>query len=467
MKIAKPILFNVPSYLVLKLNEYLMENPPNFNYKLEYFYFIICRLISLHSIWKDEEFVTLNLQKLESSSVYNINSYLKILKNGEFIISDNNYSPGKKSKGYKINRKYLYGFLVEVKINPKTQLYKKILKAKINEKAHYNRLEPHLKSMLQKFKSIEIDYPKALNWILDNIPSSQQHFHINSINHIQDKRFRYFGRNKTNSRLDTNFTNLKSELRQFLKEDFVNIDLKNSQPFFLSILLNNIINNTIVLLCSKSHCLDTIETFGNKAVKEILKIHQKQKKSNLVNLLQFSHSTLHGTLYEDFIENYQHPFERVEAKEIMFKVLFSKNISYKNFRVFVPYEKEKEIFSEVFPFVFECVKILKAKDHTKLSIFLQRMESYIFIDCIAKELVENNIIPITIHDSVIVEKENKREALSIIQKVFLKKFGVIPAFCVGSLKNEEKSFTDEKSKCHLKQEFLRIQKNKISLLYAG
>lgn len=62
------------------------------------------------------------------------------------------------------------------------------------------------------------------------------------------------------------------------------------------------------------------------------------------------------------------------------------------------------------------------------------MESYIFIDCIAKDLVEAGIIPLTIHDSVLVEAKDQDRALEIIHKVFLDNFGVIPSFEVEPLK---------------------------------
>lgn len=70
-----------------------------------------------------------------------------------------------------------------------------------------------------------------------------------------------------------------------------------------------------------------------------------------------------------------------------------------------------------------------------MSIFLQRLESYIFIDCIAKELVAAGIIPLTIHDSAIVKAKDKSKALEIMNRVFIDNFGAIPTFDIKQLLN--------------------------------
>ena len=94
------------------------------------------------------------------------------------------------------------------------------------------------------------------------------------------------------------------------------------------------------------------------------------------------------------------------------------------------------MFASVYPFVFEAMRILKRKDHRKLAIFLQQLESDIFIDCIAKALVETGIIPFTIHDSVIVMSKDQIKALQIIKSVFEKQLGAVPRFHVKPLKEE-------------------------------
>ena len=250
-----------------------------------------------------------------------------------------------------------------------------------------------------------------------------------------DKRFRYFKRNKTNKRLDTNFTNIKKEIRQFILRDYVCIDLKNSQPFFLSQLIKTIIqyDNNNIPLCSHLCCCDLVKTFGIKAFKHISKVRQNQEKPKMSNFRKFEQSVIEGKFYNDFILQYPGNLTREKVKDIIIKVMFSRNTSKINF-CFIPYEEDKKKFASVYPFIYDVIKILKEKNHAELAICLQRMESYIFIDCIAKKLVNNGIVPITIHDSVIIPEGSQDKALEIMRAVFKQKFNVVPSFHVEPLK---------------------------------
>lgn len=433
------------------LNEYLKANKPSFKYDVTYFYYII-HYILVRQIKTKEDFIPIN-KNLKTITVSNINQYIKILVNGEFIISDNHYIIGEKSKCYRINPNYLKG-IDKIEIKTDCKLFNSIIKNQRRKNAHNNRLEPFLKRMYDELMKIDIDYQKAEKWILEQPNEVKRNSYMTALNLLADKRFRYFHRNSTNNRLDTNFTNLKSELKQSIIGDYVNIDLKNSQPFFLSMILEALINNKIHqgqnTLCYYLSYDHLFKTFGIKRIKEISKIHQNQKKAFLVNLKTFKQSVIQGTLYDDFIKSYSEGITRKEVKDIMFKVLFSQNDLYDQFKNFIPYEKEKKVFASVFPLVYESIKMLKSKgkgnskdknkkrkskDNGILPVFLQKVESYIFIDCIAKELVSTGIIPITIHDSIIVNREHQQRTIEIMNKTFMKNFGVIPTFDIKPLNN--------------------------------
>ncbi|MDC1379071.1 hypothetical protein N8273_00360 [Algibacter sp.] len=367
---------------------------------------------------------------MKNITVSNIGRYIKILKNGEFIICKN-YSVGHHSNKYKLNTKFIEG-LKEFKIPRESKLSQKLIKKLYQRKAHYNRLEPYLRLMKDELMKMELHYPEAHKWIEGSADYSKKLSYLTSINHIEDKRFRYFKRNNTNKRLDTNLTNLKSDLRQFIIGDYVSIDLKNSQPFLLGILIDNLINNRDTLCCYL-HNRNLTKTFGVKGIQKILLIHQNQEKSKMVKLKRFYNSVLNGSLYSEFINYYSGDISREEVKNIMFEVLFSRNKLYAGYRKIIPYEKEKKVFASVYPFVYEVVKILKIKDHKTLPIYLQQLESYLFIDCIAKELVNNGIVPFTIHDSVIVKAEHQLRTIDIMNEVFMKQIGVTPSFKVENL----------------------------------
>lgn len=432
MKPCKPILLLIPSLLIDDLEAYLKTIPESSKYRRIYFYYVIHYITVKHFKNKDKEFVSINKEKLKNITVSNIARYITILKRGKFIITENENRDVGKSFCYKLNPTYCENF-TEVEIKPKTRIFNKIIKSQNNTRTHNNRLEPFLKTMCEAFMDVDINYNEAEKWIQDNAEGVKQHIYLTSLLHLKDKRFRYFKRNPTNKRLDTNFTNLKKELRQFIIGDYVSIDLKNSQPFFLSQLIKTIIeDNNNIPLCSHLSYSNLLKTFGVKAFKRILLVRQNEEKSNLANLKQFENSVVKGSLYDDFVELYHCKLTRDEVKNIVIKVLFSRNVISKKYS-FIPYKADKEIFATVYPFIYDVIKLLKEKNHVALAICLQRIESYIFIDCIAKELVNSGIVPLTIHDSVIVKAEDKDQALEIIKNVFIQNFEVIPCFHVEPL----------------------------------
>jgi hypothetical protein len=432
MKVYKPIILYLPELFISELEKYLIKSPPNFKFQMVNFYYIIHHLTVMQIQYKKEEYFYLNLKKLKNITVSNIGRYIKILKDGGFIICEN-YSVGVRSNKYKINPKMVFG-LSEFEIPRKSKLNEKLIKMLYKNKAHFNRLEPHLGLMKDELMKMELDYLKANKWVENNANDEQKLCYYTSIKNIEDKRFRYFKRNKTNNRLDTNLTNLKSDLRQFIIGDYVSIDKKNSQPLLLGILIDIIINKRDTLCCYLQASVLS-KTFGIKAIRKVLLIHQNQEKPNLVNLRLFYDSVLKGNLYDDFINRFPGDIIRDEVKEIMFKVLFSRNEYYLGYKKTIPYKKDKETFAAVYPLIYEVAKILKIKDHSTLPIYLQRLESYLFIDCIAKELVKNGIIPFTIHDSIIVKTEHQDKAIEIMNNVFKNQLGINPSFKVKKLKN--------------------------------
>ncbi len=434
MRKSNPITLFVPKLVINEIEIYLTLNPPNFKYHLIYFHYLIYQLTLMQSVHKDDEFYYFDLKHLKKVTISNIDRYIAILRRGQFIISDEKYKPNIKSYKYKINEIYLGNISIS-HLDTNSKLGKKIIKQIYLKRSHNNRLAPHLKLMYKEFMKMKFDYEGAEKWINKNANSTNELSYYVAINQIRDKRFRYYRRNKTNNRLDTNLTNLKSDLKQFIKGDYVSIDLKNSQPLLLSILIDYILNERDTL-CPYLKPSRIIKSFGIKRVKNILNFRLKEEKTKMANFKLFYDSVLKGLLYDDFISLYTKTVKREEIKDIMFKVLFSKNEIYKNSPKYIPYKKEKEVFQSVYHFVYEIIKLLKTNDNRIMPIYLQQFESYIFIDCIAKELVENGIIPFTIHDSMIVEKIHQQKALEIMSEVFLKEISILPTFKVESIKEK-------------------------------
>lgn len=397
------------------------------------------------------EYRPINKQKLSNLIGCSIDNCIKTLLNGEFLECDSLAIKGEKSYHYRIPPD-LYNSIVPYEITKDSKIYPKLIKRYNNRKAHYNRLPDYLRAMQKHFNGLSFDLDGALKWIADNATDPRKKI-TNTITAymMADKRQRFFNRNRTNGRLDTNITNMKSELRSFIAGDFVQIDLKNSQPFFLMAflkILDNFFNThsidyelltTGIPLCSNLDSLDMVKSFGTQSIKEVSKIHQKQNISKMVNYWsadfdKFSQWVTDGILYDNLKKEYGNGMSRAEVKDTTFVVLYSQNELYKNNKRIVPYEKEKQVFASVFPTVAQVVELLKTKEHNQLAIWLQKMESYIFIDCIAKELFDAGITPITIHDSVLVPTHQQRDALAIIENIFSREFGIIPTFSIEPLR---------------------------------
>lgn len=439
MQVKKDLVVYLPKLLIDSLEEKLRRTPPSFNYKLDYFIILFNYIQNLEIRRKKREFQALNKQKLKNITTSNIDRYVTYLKNGDFLICDNSYQKNVKSYHYRLNESFYSDEIKEYRIPANSKQASNILKVNKNEKAHYNRMPDYLRIMQKKFNNLEFNYNDAFDWVENNSSGKAKIIHLTSLKNIQDKRFRYFKRNKTNSRLDTNLTSLKSELRQFMTGDFIYIDLKNSQPVLLGAFIFNLINNSISSSSSSSDLcpylteIKMAETFGKRALNEVLKIHQKHQNSNTINFLHYYNSVKTGRFYKEFMKIYSTP-DKKKLKEMMFAVFYSNNWTrYKSGKIGQPHLEEKEIFSTVYPFLGEAIYTLKKKYYKNLSIYLQQFESYIFIDCISKRLVENGIIPYTIHDAIIIEKEHKQKALKIMKEVFFKEVGILPTFEIEDL----------------------------------
>ncbi len=435
MKVHQPIKLFCPSRVLDTINQYVKSRPENYVFLVHYLL-----MIPNNDKRLGNNFAPINRKKIEKLFNCKPDKYINFLEKCDFIESDKEFKPGIKAKYYRINPSVEFDCNT-YDLQPGTPLFKSLYRDLKISKSHLSKLPYHLNVMRKHFQNLEFDHEGAMQWI-SNEPDAQKRLSYSiSVSQLADKRFRYFKRNNTNNRLDTNLTNLKKELRQFIVGDYVSIDLKNSQPFFLSILAEitfQIINQKDNIkhppLCTQIGIKDVIQFFGIQCFKSLSKSRQNRDFSNFATLWSFKEAVLSGKFYDDFLQKFDGNLTRDEIKKIVFEVLFSKNEVYYGFKRFTPFEKEKQIFASVYPEVHEIIETLKKKDNSKLAIFLQRIESRIFIDVIAKELVTVGIVPLTVHDSVIVPTQLKDEAMAIIRQVFTREFGVIPTFSIEPLK---------------------------------
>lgn len=180
-------------------------------------------------------------------------------------------------------------------------------------------------------------------------------------------------RNSTNERLDTNITNMCSELVDEIcnQNELVQIDLRNSQFAILSLMLQ-----------------DKLKTMDFKLFKEL---------------------SASGKLYE-YIKDKLSLNTRKEAKNACFEILFS---SHKN------RTKNKAKLKELFPSVIEFIDNYKKENgDNQFAIKMQRRESKMFIDDLYNQLKKRKLFILTKHDSLIIRKENESEIIELVEAYF-------------------------------------------------
>ena len=214
--------------------------------------------------------------------------------------------------------------------------------------------------------------------------NNKYNFLFMSISSINDGNL-FFRYSNTNGRIDTNLTNLKAELKQFISiPNLYQIDIVNSQPFILSLLLNS-------PLCSSF--LDKKE------------------------LERYTDWTSAGIFYEMFEREYFNKTSKVltrkQIKDLMFCIFYSKNGSY---------IKEKNIFKSIYPTIMKFIDGQKKDRHNEFSIKLQKIESKICINIICKELDKENIKYYTIHDAWLVDEKDIKKTKDIVIRKFYDNF---------------------------------------------
>ena len=437
MRVKEPIVLLLPSETKMRIDSYLKDSS-YIDFDKEYLYYIVDYLLALESIKRTEKNEYILLKTVELKSIFQserkMGKYINALVKQNVIECDSIAIQGRKSYHYK-SKPINIDRVEEVVINVNGKLYKTLVKIDRLANKNDNRLPIHLKEMKNQLKRIGYEYDEAIEYVNSNYEGKEKVYALRSIYNLKSTKTRYFKRNKTNNRLDTNLTNLKSELRQFIIGDYVNIDLRNSQPYLLSQFIDILITNKDdrnlqgYNLCCKDEKLNVFKVFDNKELQRVLLIPQLSTVKENEEIIGFKKICSEGLFYDYFLElESSEGMLRKEVKAMMFAILFSRNYFYINRRRVVPYKSQKERFETVYPIIYEITRILKDKEHGRLAIALQLFESFIFIDIIAKELCENGIIPLTIHDSFMVKREHEEKALAIVTKRFDAIFGSVPKF---------------------------------------
>jgi hypothetical protein len=384
------------------------------------------------------------------------------LEEAEIIECDNHYIEGVKALAYRLGPRYRNARFVRVAIGDQATADK----LRANREAEHKKVKLDVHKYLRNwYRRLEIDLPLALRLLnghpryeLVKVPAEQ----------IAGKDFSFsvcpYGR------VHTDLTQCSRRIRPALRmngQSLVSIDVANSQPLFLALVLINyrkhghkkfsfvtfneekvnpyadidtIIQTTILPFPEKGEEQTTpattpsitnrIETGGKAECRSTsavtttsgdsgrLAVNRQFLKPDEVKFLALCEA---GKLYEDFMVRLEIPV-RDWVKDRFFEYAYGRNHFQSPF---------KADFTEVFPNVAEMIRLLKRRDYTFLPCLMQNIEANFIINTVCRRLM--NEFPespvLTIHDCLLTTPPH----LDTIQRVMREEFrrlGLAPTFHV-------------------------------------
>lgn len=359
--------------------------------------------------------------------IHNAGQYLQLLKD-ENIIQWINHCAGRNSRMYRLKEegKTEYRMLTDKKL-----IYR-IEKNRRNISKRNSKKYPILNSYIQRvkidqekaIKTVEAEYKKRS--LIDPVKAEgRRTFSLAEIEKISSKEI-YIKCNKTNGRLDSNFTRLPGELVPHLTIDgkhLIELDIRNSQPFFVAPVLN-----------PKPEIEKIITGYLGQSFTMLSKSLQLTQYED-VKL--YASLVTSGEFYQYMMNKFSEfgiPYiDRDDLKEQIFIVFFGRNGS-------IRYNKAAKLFLTLFPHVWQLFAAVKGKDYNRLSILLQRIESYVILQRVAPRIVQDlqGLPFITRHDSLlpsgILVIEEADEVKKIMSKVIKEVTGLSP---IIRIKNHE------------------------------
>lgn len=474
-KYKKQFKIAVPECSIKYLSKAIENEPPTFEFEIESFYGIIYDISS--NLSKSSKLMTpLSSKILQQKYGEGYRDMLDYLTDKHIIIESRHFTEGNCRKfGFPNSDKELKKMLtVLIDLNTSFGRYVKNRHNKEQKTAKWKA--EHIKILRKEFYDMKFDTDLAieeLNSIKESLTNEQYMAIYGDIlslskgNSIQ----RFFGRNETNYRIDSNITSLKSYFKKFIIDTYqlYQLDLKNSQPVLFNIILNLIIK-VINLEVDVNSSTSTL-FYGDKVLKRLVIESGKgfEKNQKLVGVLineieEYRLHTSNGTWYEHLSEVYNlyyetNYFDRDRAKSMWMALAYSSNHS-KNYNVV------KKAFEEKYPCIGKIMRKFKNTKHSELAVILQKIESNIFIDQISLELIGNNIVPITIHDSIIIKESQQVESQIIMNNVLARNLGFTPIIQVENLNDLEfkpkytpLDIADEVQQLHLIRNARRLKKS--------
>ena len=373
-----------------------ISKQPNFIYKGEklksaYLIDIIHNLILKYYFRKENKFHLMS-PILKEKYGYLYNYYMDFLTENKMLILLSKHQKGKSSRVYAINESILRGTIIRYNNYDKVLLKK--YKAKLHQleedKVENSLIDNDIKiKLVNDLFKVQIEFDRSI-FYLDSLKGDDIDIYNRnkySVECINDKHIFYHFDNY--GRMHTNFTILKSFIRKncllINGEETHEIDIKNSQPLFLTKLIQD----------------------------------SSSKWINSEEFELFKNLTINGRYYNYIMDTYGIK-DRNLVKEMTYKVLFGRNGTN---------SKADKIFSSLFPTIHHFIKLYKKEngDYKVLAYELQKAESNLIFNKIIRQIMtlhpEINVV--TVHDSIIIQKSYKDSVWAIFQTKLYEEFGLI------------------------------------------
>ena len=391
--------------------------------------------------------------------IKDIKAYIDYLKNSGVILCDDKYLAGTKSYGYKFTTQYsLHRYSVRLIECHYTDDF-------INDYTRQYSAYPYLFQWYQQNRLMIDDtaaneyafhlYMDKMNdltktsWDRNNkgeIKHPETQYRSALLNIAKIKHHLYEAHIDINvHRLHSAFTGLGKKYRQFVTyagDRLVGIDITNSQPYIVSLILNKDFwaDNSTLPIHIKNLPLE-IRVPLITPIESINDIRDFTNSIDENHLAEYRSLVSSGNFYERFIEiarELGRIITRDEAKIFVFYTIYSSNKYPQD--PFLRGMRTK--FNETFPEVAELFKLIKHKfkifediedlegeQHNKLARLLQSIESMIILHRCCKRIWEerNHQVPIfTIHDSIYTTVEYKDYVKSVMTDELHRSIGIPP-----------------------------------------
>lgn len=396
-----------------------------------------CRLLKLYDL--NGERATTQLKLLEKLRVINISPE-------RFNVNDGNG----KARGYKIILDFDHGNLKQIPLPEKVskRTYNKHIKRAIN--ADYTT--EHLTKWMDN-KYFIIDKEKALKYIdkvytsKDKISKNRKARRIYSIKNFESQ-LKIYSREGKDNRLHSCFTNLPTDLKQFVLcngKSLVELDIKSSQPFVLSVILEIILKSYKQVTSLKDQRKSRMIKALNNRIKKRLTILKYTSLNDydikldmiidrvstillndsecidFVEISNFISDIRVGDLYDkvgtELLQRqviiYTNTFYQVNLYDT--NTNCCKDFKFKNLRecakhivlnsIYANYKNPKKVvreFRNLYPSTMKILDQFKAENYKDLAILMQRIESSAILDYSSKKIAQKlpNTPLVTRHDSL-------------------------------------------------------------------